>query len=154
MVQKWWWLKRDWRRAGRPFSTLTPSLLVSERRYAEFAGQYGIIECCTEEGSYYLLAIRRIRLNLPTFLELESCSQPLLQPFKDSSRRSARFCCLSSPSSFSPFLRCSSLFPQCFASRLFAEVIHGEENQDCGIMRGAYSSTRARSVRWAQWLSC
>jgi len=65
-----------------------------ERRYVELTGQCGIIECCTEEGSYYLLAMSRIGLNLPSFHDWRAAlshSYSLLRTRQDAARVSAAF---------------------------------------------------------------
>jgi hypothetical protein len=152
-----------------------PSLLVASEGYVELTGQCGIIECCTEEGSYYLLAISRVGLNLPTFFRdwraALSHSYNLLRTRQDAARVSAPF---PAPSCFSPFLRCSSLFQAssvqlgfghglwpvgswpCRRSRFrrLAEVATGRRTRVAGLCETLCSSTRTRSVRSAQWLSC
>jgi|ERR1700722_1190842 hypothetical protein len=65
-----------------------------EPRYVEFTGQYGIIECCTEEGSYYSFAINTIGLNSPTFLDWRAAlshSYSLLRTRQETARVSAAF---------------------------------------------------------------
>jgi hypothetical protein len=65
-----------------------------ELRHVEFTGQYGIIECCAEEGSYYLLATNTTGLNSPTFLDWRAAlgrSYNLLRAHQETARVSAAF---------------------------------------------------------------